>query len=298
MDTDGQHDAADIQVFLNELDRQPGALMIGARNMDQASVPGKSSFGNKFSNFWFKVETGIKLPDTQSGYRLYPLEPLRKMKFFTVKYEFEIEVIVRAAWKGVPVIAVPVKVYYPPAEERISHFRPFKDFSRISVLNTVLVLITFLWIKPRDFFITPFRKKGWKAVLRDNFMNPNETNAHKAASIGFGVFMGIVPIWGFQLAVGIPLAILMRLNKALFLVAANISIFPPIIWAASLLTGKLVLGKKDWAFQYDGLTIETMKRLGAEFFVGGAVLSVVAGAFAYLLTLVLLKTFRKSSPKA
>ncbi len=100
IDSDGQHYAHDLPAFLTAIKEQPGALVIGARNMDQAHIPGKSSFGNKFSNFWFWVETGIRLPDTQSGYRLYPLEPLSKMKFFTRKYEFEIEAPVRAAWKG------------------------------------------------------------------------------------------------------------------------------------------------------------------------------------------------------
>lgn len=158
IDSDGQHFADDLVVFLNAIVEHPNAIIIGARNMDQSSVPGKSSFGNKFSNFWFWVETGLRLPDTQSGYRLYPVRALSAMTFVTRKYEFEIEVIVRAAWKGIDVICVPVKVFYPEKEKRISHFRPLRDFSRISVLNTILVAITFLYIKPRDFF-RGFKKK-------------------------------------------------------------------------------------------------------------------------------------------
>lgn len=165
IDSDGQHFADDLSVFLNALDQHPNAIIIGARNMEQSSVPGKSSFGNKFSNFWFWVETGITLPDTQSGYRLYPVKVLSTLRFFTHKYEFEIEVIVRAAWKGVDVTCVPVKVFYPEKENRISHFRPFRDFSRISVLNTVLVAITFLYIKPRD-FISGFKKKTSGGILK------------------------------------------------------------------------------------------------------------------------------------
>jgi hypothetical protein len=120
--------------------------------MDQASVPGKSSCGHKFSNFWFKVETGKKLSDTQSGYRLYPIHRLQNIRFITRKFEFEIEVLVRASWAGVEMTEVPVRVFYAEKETRISHFRPFRDFSRISVLNTVLVLIAFLYIRPRDLF--------------------------------------------------------------------------------------------------------------------------------------------------
>ena len=152
IDSDGQHFAHDLPKFLHALDAHPSAVIIGARNMGQSSVPGKSSFGNKFSNFWFWVETGLKMQDTQSGYRLYPLKELSSLNFITRKFEFEIEVLVRAAWNGLEIVHVPVQVFYAEKGKRISHFRPFKDFSRISVLNTVLVSIALLYIKPRDLF--------------------------------------------------------------------------------------------------------------------------------------------------
>jgi glycosyltransferase involved in cell wall biosynthesis len=152
IDSDGQHFAEDLPKFLQGLEEHPSAVIIGARNMGQSSVPGKSSFGNKFSNFWFWVETGLTMQDTQSGYRLYPVKQLSSMNFFTRKFEFEIEVLVRAAWRGLEMAHVPVRVFYAEEGKRISHFRPFKDFSRISVLNTVLVIMALLYIKPRDLF--------------------------------------------------------------------------------------------------------------------------------------------------
>lgn len=162
IDSDGQHFASDIPAFLSSIENNPGSLIIGARNMDQQSVPAKSSFGHRFSNFWYRVETGIELPDTQSGFRLYPVARLRSMTFITRRFEFEIEVIVRSAWKGIPVISVPVSVYYAPPEERVSHFRPFVDFTRISILNTFLVFISFIYIKPRDLLRRLFLKKNGK----------------------------------------------------------------------------------------------------------------------------------------
>lgn len=150
MDSDGQHYASDLVSLLKAFKENPGTIIVGARNMDQSTVPGKSSFGNKFSNFWFWVTTGIKMQDTQSGYRLYPILRMRNINFFTRKFEFEVEVLVRSSWDGIPVINVPVKVFYPEKGKRITHFRPFKDFSRISVLNTVLVTVALLYIKPRD----------------------------------------------------------------------------------------------------------------------------------------------------
>ena len=286
IDSDGQHYPKNLIVFLDQLEETPGVIMVGARNMDQETVPGKSSFGNRFSNFWFWVNTGITLPDTQSGYRLYPVQSLAKKTWFTRKYEFEIEVMVRASWSGMDVISVPVSVYYPKPEERITHFRPFKDFTRISILNTVLVLISLLWIKPRDFVRLLTSKEGWSTIYRTLFIHPEESNQKKASSIGFGVFMGIVPIWGFQLAVGIPLSILFRMNKTLFLLAANISIFPftPFVWMASLMTGKWLLGYDTWALDIQSLSLDRVKQEGAAFFLGGTVLAITAGAIAYTLT--------------
>ncbi|MBK7763737.1 MAG: DUF2062 domain-containing protein [Bacteroidetes bacterium] len=288
IDTDGQHYPDDCEIFLETLQNNEGALMIGARNLHQENVPGKSSFGNRFSNFWFWLETGIKMPDTQSGFRLYPIYLLHDMHFFTRKYEFEIEVIVRSAWNGIPVIPVPIKVFYPEQSERISHFRPLKDFVRISILNSILVFITFLYIKPRDLILRPLQKKGMKKGLKELLFNPTESTYTRAASVGFGVFMGIVPIWCFQLLVGIPLAVLMKMNKTLFIVAANISIFPPIIWAASLATGKLIYRNPNWKIDFRNLQWDQVAQTGKEFFIGGTVLAVIAGLLAFGIVYMLL----------
>lgn len=298
IDSDGQHFASDLPTFLDHLREAPGSIIIGARNMDQASVPGKSSFGHKFSNFWFKVETGINCPDTQSGYRLYPIYRLKNMQFITRKYEFEIEVLVRAAWRGIKVESVPVSVYYPPKDERITHFRPFKDFTRISILNTFLVLITFLYIKPRDFFRSLFEKKKLKELLNEHLFNPLHTDQNKALSVAFGIFMGIVPIWGFQLVVGISLAILFRLNKILVIIAANISIPPmiPIIIFLSYKTGAVWMGDHAGHLEFSrNITLQSIQQNLQQYILGSVTLAIVAGIAVGLLTFIVLKLFKRKS---
>ncbi|MFK7799494.1 MAG: glycosyltransferase family 2 protein [Aureispira sp.] len=162
LDSDGQHFAYDIPTFVAAIPQHPAAIIIGSRNMGQENVPTKSSFGNKFSSFWLWVETGIQLKDTQSGFRLYPVQALKDLSFVTRRYEFEVEVLVRAAWEGIDLLCLPIEVYYPPQEERVSHFRPFWDFLRISVLNTFLCLAAFLWFRPRMWF------KGGKKKALEN----------------------------------------------------------------------------------------------------------------------------------
>jgi len=243
IDSDGQHFPEDIPVFLKEIQQNGEALLIGDRNMEQGGIPGKSSFGNRFSNFWFWFETGIKLNDTQSGFRLYPIRQMKNLKFFTKKFEFEIEAIVKAAWAGIPVKNVPIQVLYDESE-RVSHFRPFKDFTRISLLNTWLVLVMLLYIKPRDYF-RKFQKKGFRRFFLEDLLHSEDSKLKKSLSVALGVFIGISPLWGFQTVVVLFLAYAFRLNKLIAFAFSNISIPPliPFIIYASLKTGSFILGK-------------------------------------------------------
>ena len=170
-DSDGQHLSQDIPKFIEKIKLFPGALLVGSRNLEAENMPGKNTFGNKFSNFWFHIETGVKLPDTQSGFRLYPLKSIQKLRLFTRKYEFELEVLVRSAWHRIPVHPVPISVYYPPEGERVSHFKPFRDFTRISIMNTVLVLLGLLVYRPIN-FIKSLTRQNIKHLSRQRLFIP------------------------------------------------------------------------------------------------------------------------------
>jgi len=148
-DADGQHYAADIAQMLEANRAHPGCLIVGARRMEGAAQDAGSSFANRFANFWLAVQTGRRLPDTQSGFRLYPVKKMGSMWYLTSRYEAELELLVWADWHGIGIHSVPVGVYYPPAEERVSHFRPAADFARISVLNTVLCVLAVVYGYPR-----------------------------------------------------------------------------------------------------------------------------------------------------
>ena len=88
------------------------------------------------------------LKDTQTGYRLYPLRKLHGLSLLTSRYEAELELLVFSSWHGVDIISEEVSVYYPPREERVSHFRPVADFTRISVLNTILCVLAIVYALP------------------------------------------------------------------------------------------------------------------------------------------------------
>ena len=245
IDSDGQHFASDIPEFVKTLEanNNDDILIIGARNMKHESVPGKSSFGNNFSNFWFKFETGIKLQDTQSGFRLYPLRVIKDMTFFTTKFEFEIEVIVKSAWKDIPIINIPIQVLYDESE-RVSHFRPIKDFTRISILNTWLVILALIYYKPRQLYRN-FKKKGIKRFFKEDIIGSQDSPKKKALSIALGTFIGFSPLWGFHTFLAITLAVFFKLNKTISFAFSNVSFppFVPFVVLASLELGQLIFNE-------------------------------------------------------
>ncbi len=155
IDADGQHDPADVPALLAVTEECPDALVIGSRRLVHDNMPGRSTFANHFSNFWFALQTGHRLPDTQSGLRVYPLRKLIGLRWLTARYEAELELLVLSAWHAVPLMPVPVSVHYPPSEERVSHFRPIRDFARITLLNTLLCMMAVVY--------------GWPMLLAHRF---------------------------------------------------------------------------------------------------------------------------------
>lgn len=296
IDADGQHFADDLPVFIKRIEEVPDSLLIGARNLTADNMPGKNTFANRFSNFWYKVETGQELSDTQSGYRLYPLDKIQNIHFFTSRYEFEVEIIVRAAWRGVNVENVPIKVYYPPVEERVSHFRPFHDFFRISILNTVLVLYAFLiWYPWR--FVRSLTWTNIRNFFSKHVFDSKESNMRMAASMGWGIFCGIIPLWGYQMVIAALSAHFMKLNKIVALVFSNISIPPmiPFILYGSVWMGALIL-REPIAVTFTDISLDNVAQSLLQYLVGSVSLAAVLGALTAVVgwaVMVLCKRGRK-----
>lgn len=164
VDADGQHRANDIPALLKAVEEEPDALAIGSRGLQHENMPAKSTFANRFSNFWFALQTLQRLPDTQSGLRVYPLRRLHGLRWMSARYEAELTLLVFSAWAGVKLLPVPVSVYYPPRDQRVTHFRPGRDFTRISVLNTLLCFLMVVYGWPRIFCRQIAR--GVKGVFR------------------------------------------------------------------------------------------------------------------------------------
>ncbi len=157
LDADGQHYPFFINSFVQTLIDNPGSLIVGERNLKGADRSFGSKFANRFSDFWFYIQTGRLLKDTQTGYRLYPIKKMKGLCLLTSRYEAELELLVFSSWNGIKICTVPIDVFYPSREERVSHFRPGVDFARISILNFFLCILAVIYGLPmrlwRNFMI-------------------------------------------------------------------------------------------------------------------------------------------------
>lgn len=109
--------------------------------------------------------------------------------------------------------------------------------------------------------------------------------------------MGIVPIWGFQLAVAIALSFILRLNKALVIIAANISIPPmiPVILYLSHFTGRIWMGEKAEYLSFSKrITFDVVQNNIVQYALGATTLAILAGLFFGGITYLGLKLFKRS----
>ena len=283
IDSDGQHYPEDIALLLEQIEQNPGNLVMGSRNMEQASVPGKSSFGNKFSSFWFWVETGISLTDTQTGFRAYPLASIQGLKFYTKRFEFEIEIIVRLAWKNVKISEANIKVEY--SEDRVSHFRPFQDFSRVGMVHTVAVTLGLLFFLPRLLIWNFSIQKIWDKI-KIEFSKDVKHPVKLASAVGLGLFFGILPIWGFQMMAGFAVASWFKLNRALVLLISNISIPPmiPLIVYGSFKTGALFVENPVYLVTLSEVDAQTIYLQVRQYVIGSSILAIGLAMIGFIIT--------------
>lgn len=217
MDSDGQHLADEVEKLVQESRQNPWSMIIGSRKFLE-NVPNVSKFGRKFSNFWVKYETDYNALDSQSGFRIYPLFYVQNLSLITRKYDFEIEILIRLLWAKVEVREVEIQVHYPPAHERVSHFDKWWDNVRLSLLNTILVVLSLLRASS-----SPWRM---------------------AVALGVGIFIGCTPFFGFHVFIAMATAVVFRLNFLWLFVGSNISVpwIAPFLVSGSATLGKFMLG--------------------------------------------------------
>ncbi|MGB3223336.1 MAG: DUF2062 domain-containing protein [Desulforhopalus sp.] len=253
LDADGQHSPEEAIKLVQEAGRGSWpAMIIGAREMVQETVPGSSHFGRAFSNFWVRIECGAELSDTQSGMRLYPVRELLALKLSSSRYDFEIDAIVRGVWAGVPVRSVPVSVHYPPKSERVSHFCKFIDNLRLSALHSTLFFRRLLPIPHRRLVVDEKETKKPIVVKHPiqtlkNLCRENASPFWLAVAVWLGIVLGALPLLACHTLIIIYIAHRLHLN-IIAAVAASQFCMPPVMPALCIEAGYFL---RNGEFIYD-----------------------------------------------
>lgn len=231
LDADGQHYPEDIPAFLSQMDER--TLLIGRRTEVHGVMPGRSRFGRAFSDFWIRVETGEPVSDTQSGFRVYPLEPISRLALRSDGYHFEVEVVTRALWAGLRVRSVPIRVWYAEADKRVSSFRPVADNLRISWLHARLVF-------EQAIAIRRCRCAGESDGRRMMFEHATPLGLSAAGALGMliGALPWLLPRWVLLLW----LSWRWHLNKPTAVLFGALGMLPVVPWLC-MIAGRWMLGR-------------------------------------------------------
>jgi glycosyltransferase involved in cell wall biosynthesis len=301
VDADGQHLAKDIPLFISAINTSQETVWVGDRKVpidEGTAQPVRSRFGRRFGAFWYRFYTGLSIRDTQCGFRAYPLARTIPLHCKGDRYEFEIDVLIKAAWEKVPVESVPVHLYYQEPGVSVSHFRPVRDFMRISGVNAKAAMTRiFLPLRFIDAPGKTVREKLGSLVKRE--LGANASPPRAAFSLAFGIFMAIFPIHGFQVLVLLACAFMFRLNRPLALLGVSIS-SPPFLpfWIAAtvgtgraLFDGAMSNSLRSWCgralphwVSADLLSSHPLIVNGVfDFFLGSIVLAFVLGFLTFII---------------
>jgi glycosyltransferase involved in cell wall biosynthesis len=304
-DADGQHLGIDIPVLIDKINNEPETLWIGDRTItvkDGVEQPPRSRFGRRFGAFWFQFYTGVFIRDTQCGLRAYPLEAISTLECYSPRYEYEIEILISASWNNIAVKSVPVHLLYMTKEERVSHFRPFIDFMRISKVNSRAAMIRlFLPKNVRMVGELSIRAKLKAFVVHE--LKAHTTPKRAAASLAIGVLVGLSPFHGFHMLILIAASMLLKFNRPLSFLGVSISSAPlmPLCIIAAYYAGVISI-PLDWITPYGAMIDKWIPQKWIEiiqpyipvadfgigfmqWFFGSFVIGVVGGFLTYFLSL-------------
>ena len=291
MDADGQHDPAQFPAFRSRIEASPEAVIIGVRDFRSPTVPQASRFGRAFGNFWVRVQTGLAVGDIQSGYRAYPVRAVTELTCFSWRFAYEVEIVVRCAWAGLPIEQLPIPVHYPDKGTRISHFRLLWDNLRLTVLNTHLTMRSVVpWPHKR---LIAKDEEARLAVLHPlasirRLLRQNTSPAGLAKAAALGVLLGTLPLIALHTVSILFVAGYLRLNKPVAVGTSQLCM-PPLVPALCIELGYFVrhghwLTKLSWQV----LGHEALQRLW-EYVIGSIllapVLAALAGAVVWLLAM-------------
>jgi uncharacterized protein (DUF2062 family) len=300
IDADGQHDPGNARLLLEAVRGSWPAIVIGAGRKEVRGMRESSLRSNGFSCFWVRLECGQSLPDTRSGFRLYPVSFLTSRKFIDQERGFEVETLVRGAWAGLPLLSVEMPDVSLPAGDRAISPRTFRDYLKLVFLHTVLITRTLLpWPHRRmvpkkdthsllSLFSEPLR--FFRILCREH-----ASAGELAAASWVGIFLGSLPIIPFGIVTIVYVNHKLHLNKLAGVAASNICVFPFVPFLCVEVGHFLRYGCFWGEFTRQTMLNEIHYRLW-EWFLGAVVVGPVIGFGGAALTYMLVRYLR-SAPR-
>lgn len=304
IDTDGQLDPEQIPSVRGVAQLLPEALVVGARDDRADDYPARSRIGRRFSNFMVWMESGVRVQDSQCGFRVYPLKFVNSSRCGAGHFGFETEIITRAGWVGCPVTHVPVRCRYLPAGERVSHFRPWVDSVRALYMHTRL-LVRALSPWPGHSRGRPVAEAAtstqslWRKVWtwidpRLAWRELNEDQIGRTAcatGLALGVFIANLPLYGVQTLLSLYSARRLHLNPLSVLLGSQLSTPPigPLLGIAAVTLGHLLLhGSMPLAANFNIHDLGWKAVVGPfllDWVVGGVLMGLILGAIVFVLAM-------------
>jgi uncharacterized protein (DUF2062 family) len=289
IDTDGQHDPAQILQLLGVCKSEPASLVLGTRDASSAGYPLLSRLGRRFSNLMIRLQSGACVEDSQCGMRVYPLMEVNSLRCVAGRYGFETEILTRAAWAKIPIVSAPIACRYFPASQRVSHFRPFMDSLRALGMHARLM--------PRAAATWPRRLAHWLSPIRllRDMRSMQAARSKFAAGLALGVFIACLPAYGFQSVLSLFAARRFKLHPLSVLAGSHLSTPPvsPILIVISLALGHFLLHGtwprlSAWHFSSASITPAILRSLLLEWIIGGIALGAALALLTYPLVYAML----------
>ncbi len=311
IDTDGQHDPADLRELLDASAACSCALIIGARVRGGSGAPWASRIGRLLSNRLVWLESGVSVSDSQSGMRVYPLASMPSLSGSASRYGFETEVITLAGWSSVPVIERPIQNIYCVPGGRTTHFRLWRD-TLASVAMHAKLLLRALTLGPallnqndQHPTGTILRRLGrWFSPQRLRRMARGDAASQErlAASVGVGLLMATLPVYGVKTVICLWISGRFRLHPLAVIGTSSLST-PPlglVFVALSICVGGLLInGSVPDLSAIDlrqAAQWSTVNALLVEWLLGSVIAGVALGLLGYSIVRAILT--RPSPPQA
>jgi uncharacterized protein (DUF2062 family) len=297
IDTDGQHNPADIPPMLALAQKNREAIVVGIRELKIAHYPLANRIGRQISNLLIWLESGRPVADSQCGLRVYPLGPLTYVPTRAQRFGFETEILTRFVWAGGSIAQHPIRCVYDVAGGRTSHYRPWTDSFTASLMHMMLLLRSVIpWPTPK----IPDAPRGGGTLFERmiHWFNPLRTwrdlRDNPAArqllprTIATGILIGAVPLYGFKTVICLFLAKVLRIPPLLLIATSSAINTPPIgplVVIVSIIAGHLLLwGHLPRLAQYDLSSHDfwtIFAQVGKEWVLGSVTIGLALALAAY-----------------